>query len=421
MKLKIAIFIIIISTPFQLLQARLSSYEIQATLELRKLVNYSNLSADDSTCFIKQRVAQLIQQEELQIPRRFLIPVELMSFRRDGESGYYIRYNTGKNEAIGYIPSDLVIHYEREAYTDFMVNGEESPLLSIILAQQFTESAFNPNLLGDGGKSVGLPQLYKPTAEWICTIDPEIWNQHIGWNENGMHYFTSIGAQIRFPYDFLPKYKHYSAANKLEGIRRYNGAGKRAEHYARLVIKRSIVYLELMQQYKYFQEDTSFLLDKMTNIINMGLVLKGETELAKTEISAIAQEVMLEFSQNWNYIQQAAQISLNMIEGKSASFDLSHSYKVPSDGNNYYIVIEEGRSLFSYFHHTQEMLNALNHPNNSEFYLFYIKKGIEIKVSTKAEMQGKIVFSNAKTGSVIYLPHGTKIYSPKANLISKIM
>jgi len=419
--MKIKNLFLVLLIPYSLFSSAFNSYETQAILELKKLVNYSELSANDSACFIQQRVLQLIQQEELDIPRRFLIPIELMSFRREGQSSYYIRYNTGKNEAIGYVPSDLVIHYEREAFSDFMVNGQESPLLSIILAQQYTESAFNPLMLGDGGKSLGLPQLYRPTAEWICKIDPELWGKYIGWNSNGTHYFTSLAAQIRFPYDFLPKYKHYSSENKFEGLRRYNGAGKKAENYARLVIKRSIVYLELMQQYKYFQEDTAHLIDKMANVINMGIVLKGETQLSKEQVASIAHEVMGEFSRNWNYIKRSAQMNLNIIEGKGATFELSQNYKVPSDGNIYYILIEEGRSLFSYFHNTQEMLNTLNHSNNKEYYLYYLNKGKEIRITAKEQMQGNAFFTNAKAGNIIYIPPGTKIYSPKSNLISKVL
>ena len=401
-------------------QHDMSGLERRAILDYKKLVNYSRLNESDSINFISQRISQLNQQTYLSIPRNFQIPPELMSYREEGKTAYFIKYNAGKTTSIAYIPSDLVIYYESEAWSDFQINGKNSPLLSIVLAQQFTESAFNPYQKGDGGKSVGLPQLHKPTAKWLWKVDRKMWQRYIYWDKNGLHHFRDIRTQIRFPYDFLPKYKQYSAEKRFEGLRRYNGAGKHAENYAKLVLKRSIVYLELMQQYNYYQYDTCNLLEKISFVINMGLVIKGEHELSKKQISEIANEVKSEFSKNWNYINNKGLATINSIEGKETKLDLSENYKVPSNGKSYFIVIEDGQSLFSYFHNTQEMLNTINHSTNSEYFCYYWKKGKQVKIYTKADMGGRTYFSNALAGSVINIPAGTKIYSPDANIITEI-
>jgi hypothetical protein len=419
MKQKSLLLLLVVLT-YPLFTIATNSYEQRAIADLKKIINYTKLNASDSADFVLQRIQQLKQQDELQIPKRFHIPAELMSYRLEGKSNYYIRYNTGKNTSVGFVPSDLVIYYESEAWTDYQINGNNSPMLSIILAQQFTESGFNPAENGDGGNSVGLPQLYLPTAQWLMKIDANKWNNYFYIDKSGKQHFNNVRSQVRFPYDFLPKYKKYSADNKFEGLRRYNGSGSKANYYARLVLKRSIVYLDLMQQYNYFEEDTSNLLDKIAYIINMGLVIKGENQLSKKEIEEIANDVKQEFSRNWNFVNNNQLVNINSLEGKENKLDLSENYMVPNDGRNYYIVIEEGRSLFSYFHKTDEMLATINNPSNSEYYCYYWNKGKEVKVSNKEQLGTNALYTNAHTGSVINIPPGTKIYSEDASIITEI-
>jgi len=388
--------------------------------ELKKLVNYKRMNPVDSADFIQQRIHQLLLQENLDIPKRLQIPVELMSYRKKGDTHYFIKYNTGKNTKIAYIPSDIASTYEIEAWRDFQKNGVNSPLLSIILAQQFTESGFNPYLTGDGGKSCGLPQLHRPTAKWLTKVDPLVWNKIFYWDKNNIHHFLSLEAQIQFPYIFLPQYKRYSNKKIFEGLRRYNGAGKNARRYARTVIKRSLQYLELMQQYNLFVEDTTKLFSNLYLVINMGLINKGEAAINQQEMRSILDQIKTEFSSIKSNISLKQEILNGNAEQGGNKFFVAANYEIPNDGKEYFIVIEQGRTLFSYFQKTSEMLNVLNHSNNHRFFCYFWKRGKQKIIHSQDEMRGKQIFSNTHNGDHIYIPPGTKIFSPEADIVTEI-
>ena len=118
---------------------------------MKRLVNYWRMTEKNKATFKKQYESRTAKWTEDSIPANFRIPTELISFR-NGTTRYYAFYNVKYKMGIGYVPSDLVALYEQEAWRAYKKYGVDAPSLSIVLAQQFTESAFNPYITGDQGE-----------------------------------------------------------------------------------------------------------------------------------------------------------------------------------------------------------------------------------------------------------------------------
>ena len=140
---------------FSFLLASLAAVaQSSADADMKRLVNYWRMTEKNKATFRKQYETRTAKWAEEGIPANFHIPPELISFR-NGTTRYYALYNAKYKMGIGYVPSDLVALYEQEAWRAYKKYGVNAPALSIVLAQQFTESAFNPYIKGDKGMSIG--------------------------------------------------------------------------------------------------------------------------------------------------------------------------------------------------------------------------------------------------------------------------
>jgi hypothetical protein len=384
--------------------------------EAKLLVNYKHMSAKDKTKFANQRKEQKETWEEDSIPTQFRIPVELLSYRDNASVRSYALFSPKYKTGIGYVPSNLALYYEQEAWRAYKKYGKDAPSLSIVLAQQFTESAFNPLAKGDKGQSTGLPQLYRKTAKLLFKADKDTWKNIFNFDKKGRHFFTSLRMQVRFPFVFLPEVKGYDADHKIEGLRNYNGAGDEAQAYAEKVMRRSLLYEELFAQYNSIPLDTTNFKENLFGMINLTLICRQDEALTGLQMEQLFSNILAEYNKGYIRKTYTDHYRVNVLESDPLSIEKTIEFEVPANGKDYYLVIEDGQVLYNYFADNQQMMNVLANPKNSDFYLYYKKDGKVIKLTNLKKAGKNQIFSNVKPGDKIFIPPGTILKSPGDNL-----
>lgn len=383
--------------------------------DMKSLVNYKRMNAKHKKNYLLQRKAQYSSWKENKIPAHFRIPTELQSYRGSGSVRYYTIYNKNYETGIGYVPSDLARIYEEEAWFAFQKYGKDAPSLSIILAQQFTESAFNPHAVGDNNMSYGLPQLYRTTAQHLYKVDKVTWKNIFYFDKYGKHHFRSIRAMIQFPFIFLTKEKKYSLKNKFQGIKRYNGSGEDAILYAEKVIKRSLFYEEMFAKHNPVALDTSNFKKNLFGLINLSLKVRGQNDLSNEAMNYVFENMLITIEKGCAYEDYLSHLKVNSLENKPMKINHLNHIKIPIDNKDYYLIVEDGCTLYSYFKNTGELIKTLNHNKNKEFYLYYQQNNKKIKITNTTEIKNKKVFTNVLPGNKIYIPSGIVIYKPNTN------
>ena len=387
-----------------------------ADADMKRLVNYWRMTEKNKATFRKQYEARTAKWTEEGIPSNFHIPPELISFR-NGSTRYYALYNAKYKMGVGYVPSDLVPLYEQEAWRAYKKYGINAPALSIVLAQQFTESAFNPYIKGDEGQSIGLPQLYYKTARMLYRTDRDTWKSFFAFKRNGEHYFLSNRMQVRFPFEFLPNVKGYDAAHKLDGLKNYNGSGDDAMIYAEKVMVRSLMYEELFAKYNAVELDSANYRENLFALINLSLVCRELPELPESVLDQMFRNIVSGIDNGRIRKSFTERYYVNVLESNPLSVDKKVAFTVPATEQDFYLLIEDGHTLYSYFADNQQMLDVINNPQNSRYYLYYKQGRKIVKINSYKGVGKHTIFSNVKPGDKIFVPAGTVLKSSDSNLM----
>lgn len=383
--------------------------------DMEKLVNYVRMNNTHKENYTKQRSLQFKSWESLKIPENFQIPVELQSYRGNRSIRYYTIYNPKVGTGVGYVPSNLTRYYEEEAWKAFQKYGKDAPSISIVLAQQFTESAFNPFAVGDNNMSFGLPQLYRKTAEYLYRTDKETWKDIFYFDKAGKHHFRNVRAMVKFPFVFLPEVKRYSFKDKFQGVRRYNGSGANAVLYAEKVIKRSLYYEDLFAQYNEIPLDTTNFKQNLFGLINLGLVNRGESDIDESTLDYIFENMLTDYSSGYVNQTYIHHYRVNVFEGNSLTVEDAVNHKIPYDGKDHYLIVEDGYTLYSYFKQPQELLKAVNDSKNKDYYIYYVEDKKKVRINNLKQIKKQQVYSNVRPGDKLFIPSGTVIYQPNTN------
>ncbi len=394
--------------------------EGQAKADMKKLVNYKRMVKKHYPVYIKQRMAQYKSWNKNKIPANFRIPIELQSFRDNNSARYYVIYNPAYKIGVGYIPSNLTQLYEEEAWFAYQRLGRDAPSLSIVLAQQFTESAFNPWATGDNNMSSGLPQLYRKTAEFLYKTDKEAWKSIFYFDKKGKQHFRSIRAMVKFPFVFLPRVKKYDFEHKFEGIRRYNGAGENAVKYAEKVMKRSLFYEDLFAAKNTIPLDTAGFKNNLFGIINLTLLARNQEPIDNVLMDQIFANALAQFYSGYVHNTYMQHYLVPVYEKDPLLVAQKTNYLIPVDGKDYYIIVEDGHVIYQYFNDSEILFNVISHSKNRDYYLYYIENRKRVKVTNLKKVGKRQVYSNIKPGDKIYIPPGTVLLSPETNLAVRI-
>ncbi len=392
----------------------------QINSDMGKLVNYNRMVPSHYKVYAKQRQAQFDSWKKNEIPASFRIPIELQSFRDNNSVRYYVIYNPSFKTGVGYVPSNLVQYYEEEAWKAYQEMGNNAPSLSIVLAQQFTESAFNPWATGDNNMSNGLPQLYRKTAAYLYKIDKATWKQLFYFDKQGKHHFSSIRAMVKFPFVFLPEIKKYTFDNKFDGIRRYNGAGENAIKYAETVMRRSLFYEELFAEYNPIPLDTTGFVQNLFGMINLTLMARDEEPIDEVLMAQLFSNAIAEFYSGYVRSTYLQHYLVPVFESQPIIASQESVNIIPVDGKDYYIIVEDGQVIYNYFKDAEILLQVINHPKNKAFFLYYKENKKKVKITSYKKVGKRTVYSNVKPGDKLYIPPGTILISPKTNLAVRI-
>jgi hypothetical protein len=225
---------------------------------------------------------------------------------------------------------------------------------------------------------------------------------------------------VQFPFLFLTKVKKYDFEHKFEGIRRYNGSGENAIKYAEKVMTRSLFYEELFAEYNSIPLDTTGFKKNLFDIINFTLIASGEEPIDNFLIEKLFANALAQFYSGYvreTYLQYYA---VPVSENQQLLVASKTEHRIPVDGKDYYIIVEEGRVIYQYFKDSQMLLDVLNHSKNKDFYLYYIENKKRVKVVSLKKVGKKQVFSNVKPGDKVFIPPGTVLLSPETNLAVRI-
>ncbi|BDC98942.1 hypothetical protein PEPS_12230 [Persicobacter psychrovividus] len=375
---------------------------------------YNRLPSDEKTALANVFSLRARNQKRFDIPKQFTVPAELIFYRQQSKKFCYAIKNKNYPFSVGMIPSDLVSYYEQEAWRARQQHGEDAPALSVVLALHYTESAFNPNIKGDHGNSIGLGQLYKPTARILLKQNNELWSDYFYFDKKGNHHFRNTQKMIRFTFDFLPLVKNYAKGQKFDGVRAYNGIGEHAEHYAHKVITRSLVYERFFSKYHQYTINTQQYKVNLRNLLSNYLYHKYQVELPADQFENLFNEcVDLVAAEGIFPLQKATDQHIALEKKINATNMHAHQFSVEEQKTH--LLIEDGQVVFDYFRDTKLMLSVLNQQENGGYYCYDRIKGEKKIIFDVNDLEDETFYSNIIPGDFVYLPKGTMVFTPKEN------
>ena len=315
--------------------------------------------------------------------------------------------------------------------------GEEKcPTMHMIMAL-LSHETYMREIKGDNNLSVGMCQLYKPSASYILNYSPnrEIFKNLIYFDEDGEHQFYSRASMLEFVHHFLILEKGFTNLQKRTGIAAYNGGGERADNYAKSVLMKSMFYEALCTKLKASspEEAISKLKDWSKQPLNTTFIgFNGFTEsaysisnnkhLSENEINTFLTckysltQYVSEIKQTYLHkpiFFNSDMLSIN-VEIKnhiypSASFKKNKYLSNLNDSN--FFIIQPKCSVYSYL--KENTFHVMTNYNN--YYFYYIENGEKEIILSEAMVkqkfsEGKIILSNAIAGDTVYVPVNTTVY-----------
>jgi hypothetical protein len=186
--------------------------------------------------------------------------------------------------------------------------------------------------------------------------------------------------------------------------------------YAQKIMKRSLFYEDLFAQYNAIPLDTTGFRENLFGMINLTLISRDEEPLSADIMEDLFQNALVDFYSGYVNKTYLNHYRIMSFEQKPQQIAQNTDYKLPVDGKDYYLIVEDGRTLYSYFNDPEVVLNTLNEAKNEDYFIYYKVNSKIVKVTNLKEVGDKQVFSNVRPGDKIYIPPGTIIRSPETNL-----
>ncbi|WP_157638120.1 hypothetical protein [Flexithrix dorotheae] len=335
----------------------------------------------------------------------------------------------------------IVAHQMKETY-----GTKLCPPQSMILALLAHET-YMRDITGDGGLSIGMCQLYRPSAQFITSFsaNKSLFNKLIYFDEKGNHHFYNQRAMIEFIYHFLILEKGYSNATKSEAITAYNGGGKMAKKYGKLVLMKTLYYEALIRAFKADSQEVAVKDLRAWSgeslkytYLNTGFG-NPETEYPVDQIQLTEEErkelevfkftvcqYVLELKTKSRPASPGLIMSshlLGMERGMKLKInpeifreDEKVLKKYVSEGC--FFILQEDRTVFSYL--KDNTFKVVTEQNPYHFY--YYHNGFEAHLPDEAAIKnklkyGKVIMCTAEAGDTIFVDRGIPIYQIAASNI----
>ncbi|MEI6080286.1 MAG: hypothetical protein WCQ53_06605 [bacterium] len=328
---------------------------------------------------------------------------------------------------IGYVPLQFVEYYESELQKSYEKKGKTDsvPRLDVVLAIHYTESNFIPSAVGGttDNPSYGMPQLTLSSATYLQKTDSKTYGQFFTVSGNKV-VFGSTRKQIAFTIEFLPDQKDYTRKYETAAITKYNGSGDDAVAYASKVLSRARLYKKMRDGGKDIDRTKfveTYATKEVKDTINTQLDTKGYEPLNDGEFKEAIEKAILVYEYDGTPSDNITLPKIDNSEIKKAPEPIHLNFPpIPSDGCEYYVKLEEGRTLFSYFTNMKDMVYTICNEKNSQFSLYYnTKSGKKVLKSLyDIDLKNNKMQTDVKTGDVIYLPVDMVIKGDKQTVMN---
>ena len=332
---------------------------------------------------------------------------------------------------VNWLPS-LSLFYELMAVHDKMLQqygNNACPSIYLVMAL-LSHETYMREIKGDNQLSVGMCQLYKPTAKYLVNAskNKEVFQNLIYFDDKGEHQFFSQKSMLEFIYHFLILEKGYTHHAPKKGIKSYNGTGKMADTYAKNVLLKSMFYEALT--YKLKQSEPTLAINNLrewskapltSTFIDFngfhsieGLTSNNKNKHLSSEEAENYQRLKFNIVQYVSEIEQPHKAQELFIEPKDEleiylekALDRTQITS-PINGdmqkqNRKYFILEKNRSVYSYLReNTYKVLTTLNN-----YYFYTIENEEKKQLHSEKELENalskeRIILSTASVGDTIY-------------------
>ncbi len=339
-----------------------------------------------------------------------------------------------ENRPVCWLPK-LSLFYELMVVHENMLQfyGEEKcPSVFLVMAL-LSHETYMRDIKGDGQLSIGMCQLYKPTARYLVedSRNKDTFRKLIFFDENDRHHFYSQKSMLEFVYHFLILEKGYVHNNPKKGVKAYNGAGKAADKYASNVLLKSMFYEALSLKLKQneptlalkdlkewtkaplrntFIDFNGFQLDQKADSENKSKHL-SEKEIKKFQnlkysIAQYVSEIDIPEVKAEQLLIPDNEIQIRLEKVFEKAQPLNHNNQKPLQKERRYFILEQNRSVYSYLReNTYKVLTTCN-----SYYFYTVKNEEKKRLNSEKELQKalidkQIVLSSAAVGDTIYFDH----------------
>ena len=360
-----------------------------------------------------------IYSNDAEVLDEFKITMNMTYYSTDLKVKYKGEYSNNKKSTVivGYVPLQFVEYYETELqkYYDKKDNLNFVPRLNVILAIHYTESNFIPSLTSP---AFGMPQLTLFTAKDLLDEKYDGQYEQFFSVKGDQVVFDSTKDQVSFTVKFLTEVKKYTREYETVAVRRYIGTGDEAVNYAALVLNRARLYgkmkdggIDIVR--KEFVAEYSK--PEVKTVINNQLEIKGYEPLTDGEFKTAIEKAIGVYEYEGTSPDEITLPAIDNGEIKKLPPEHVQFPPIPDDGCKYYIKIEAGRTLYSYFLNIKDMVYTVCDQNKQEAALFYVTKSGKkyLKSSYDIDPTNNKMQANLAPGTQIYLPSGTIIKGDK--------
>ncbi len=311
------------------------------------------------------------------------------------------------------------------------------PTPEVVMAILCRESYFCAGVVGDGGQSIGMCQLYFPTAKYLLQTPKykDVFSQTIylykdskAQLRHGIIGYTQaelIRNTVAFVYDFL-RYGHDFKADKaFTAIRRYQGgAGK----YAHSVIRNMTKYRLFISQALKTELSYEDWLHNQRHLYFCSPRTQEDFDVKEPDLNTIFRAASQSAAAETLHSQNSNDGNLLITDGESlTNFQKSSFENIAFDytGFHFYLHKSPNRSLYAYF---QENLYAAvcyhnSYAKPSEAITLYFTErqdGVpkEVPITSQAQLNEKlnaqqVVSTNARAYQKIYINPELGVYLKK--------
>jgi|GEM_PF-6539079 len=402
----------------------------EASILAFQIQNYQELSIEQQQS-LKKEIFLWENNEEIQkISLKNRLPHSIL-FLKSSELEVNVIYPSPfVKRPVCWIP-DVKLFYDLMLVNNKMITsyGENRcPSIYLIMAL-LSHETYMRDIKGDNQLSTGMCQLYKPTAKYLLNTsgNKQLFKKLIYFDENDEHHFFSQKSMIEFIYHFLILEKGFTLSNPHKGTKAYNGAGTKADIYAKNVLLKTMFYDALVQRLKSNKPllaaenlkewsnkplSNTFIdfnglqdLDKVKSKSPKYLTKEEAEEMQRIKYSIVQYISEIEVSNYTAYYQLPPTKKLDIDIELKPIFTLqkNHTDNLSNDNSNNYFILEQGKSVYSYLKENTFKVMTIH----NKYHFYFLQNNKKHKINSEEELKEsllmeKIILSNATAGDTVY-------------------